>query len=361
MWKKILFVLSLLVGLAAFCAVPMIVGWDDTWNAIGGVGWPCVGVFLLNSTLVLVAPAIGWRIIMRGEGMEVSLMDTLRANLMGLPLNFITPSMYLGGEPLKLYYIAGKHRLQKRRVLATIIVAKFQEIASIVLLGIVAVGVFIWRADYFTKRNEILLVLLMAVLTVLTALLFAAFVGNFKLTVRIINFLARLGFARRRLARLRSKAEDMEHLIHLACTKRWKTFLAAQFVTLFSSVSVLSRPCIYFYFARQGTLLGAEHVSLIYLISNFLNLFTIIPGSLGIFEGGMTAYFATSKELGQANGLAFSLLSRISDLLLVALGTWLIVHLGLSKFAKGVAKGESQLSEAEIKDAIQSEEEAAGT
>ncbi len=357
MWKKVLFAVSLLIGLGAFCAIPFLVGFEKTISAIESVGPGAIGLYILNGMLVLIVPAIGWFILLRGEGLKIPILDTIKANFMGFPLNYITPSLYLGGEPVKLIYLSKKHNIAKRRLLATIIVAKFQEVAAIFLVSLLALSAFIVKTDYFPAESEILLLSVMIILITLLGLLCTAFVKNFQITVKVIDFLRKAGVARERMKRLRAKAAEMEHLIHLTFTKRWKTFLLAQGVTLISALSVFVRPWIYFRFHGEGMNLGAEHLCMIYVATNFLNMFTLIPGALGIFEGGMIGYFAAA-DLGEANAVAFSILNRISDLCILMLGTWFIVHLGLSGVARKVAKGEEQFSDEEIADAIHSEEEA---
>ena len=64
---------------------------------------------------------------MRAEGIPATLNTAMLANLMGFPLDFMVPSTYLGGEPLKMIYIAHVCHVPPQRVLAAIIVAKFQE------------------------------------------------------------------------------------------------------------------------------------------------------------------------------------------------------------------------------------------
>ena len=248
MWKKILFACSLLLGIEAVCAIPFLVGFDKTMSAIGAVGIGPIILYVGNALLVLIVPAISWTILMRGEGLKVPVSDAIKANLMGYPLNYITPSLYLGGEPVKLIYLSNKHNIAKRRLLATIIVAKFQEVAAIFLASLVALSAFTVQTDYFTVVVEILLLSGLLVLISLLGLLCMAFVKNWQITVKGIDFLGRIGiaigiakitklssfFTVEKMKRLRVKAAEMEHLIHLTFTKRWRTYLLAQTITLVS-------------------------------------------------------------------------------------------------------------------------------
>ncbi len=342
MWKKVFYALSLLAGLGlGIFVIGQFGGFAKALEVIGDVGWTGLAVYVANASLTLVAPGIGWYILMRDEGLGVSLRTTLKANLMGFPLNFFTPSMYLGSEPFKTYYLAAAHGAKKRRIIATIIVAKFQEMGGHLLVMLVAAGVSLWRLE-FTRRQEIFLIGSMILLTAVFGLMLYAFIGNFKPTVKAINLLAGLRIMRRRLARLRTRAEEMEHLIHQAFTRRWKTFLAAQAVTAVSALSILIRPLLFFGFARERPPLHIEHLCAIFLITNVINTLPLTPGGLGVFEAGMVGFFAATG-IGRENAAAFSLVGRTSDLCLILVGMWLIVHTGMQAIARRVAKGEERV------------------
>jgi uncharacterized protein (TIRG00374 family) len=345
-WKKTLVVLTLLIlGLGLFVFVVRKGGGiGKALQAVAAIGWTGVALFVLNASGTLVFPAMGWWILMRGDGLKVSLGTTLKANFMGFPINFVAPSMYLGAEPLKTFYVSHQTGDPKRRVLATIIVSKFQEVGALLFTMIGACGVALWKLR-FTREQEILLASSMGILLVLFILGVYAFVGNFQPTVKVINFVARIlgKRARRRMARLRTRAEEMEHLIHAAFTKRGKTFLAAQVVTLGSSVSILFRPWIYFAFSQDHLFLGMEYLCAIYLVTNLVNMLPHTPGGLGIMETVMSMLFALTK-MGAEHAIAYQLCSRLADLALILLGGWLIFHYNLQAIARRVAKGEEQVS-----------------
>ncbi len=214
---------------------------------------------------------------------------------------------------------------------------------------LVAAGIALWRIKDL-RQQQGLLIGAMTVLVICFGLGLYAFIGNFKPTVKFINLLARFGVAKRKLARLRSHAKEMEHIIHRAFTHGWRTFLAAQAVTLISAVSILFRPWIFFYF-MNGRFLGTEYLCAIYVVTNLINMVPHTPGGLGIFEGGMMGLFKVmdiehAKAADQA--AAFSLMTRLGDVVLILVGMYLIIHLNMRAFAKSVAKGEQKLR---VKDA----------
>lgn len=351
MWKKTFYLLSLGFGLILGAwGIAKFGGLPKALAVVREIGWVGLGVYLLNASLTLIAPAIGWWILARGEGSGVRLGTTVRANLMGFPVNFLMPSLYLGAEPLKVFYVAGIHGEPKSRILATIIVAKFQELGGHIFVMLGAAGISLWRLE-FTRRQETLLIASMGIICALFALTLYAFAGNLRPTVRIINALAGFRIFRRRMARLRSRAEEMERLIHEAFTRRWRTFLAAQVVTLFSALSVLVRPLIFFGFTRPRVPLPVEHLCSIFLITNVINILPHTPGALGLFELGMLGFFSASG-IGRENAAAYSLVSRTADLALLLLGGWLMVHAGLQAAARRLAGGAADMSLGEERDPV---------
>lgn len=343
MIKRSLYALSLIVGVSLFVwVIARFGGVAKALELVRETGWTGVALFVANAAAVLAIPALGWTILMRGEGLRVTLWTALKANFMGFPLNFIAPTMYLGAEPLKMLYVAQAHGESRGRVLATIVVAKFQEVGAILLVMLVSAALSVRRVD-FGGQQEVIMVGFMLAICAGFSLTLYAFIGNFKPTVKVVNALAAMGVAKRKLARLRTRAEEMEHLIRMAFTKRWKTFIAAQAVTLLSAFSIMMRPWIYFYFTRERLLLGTEQLCAIYLVTNLISSLPHTPGGLGIFDGGMVALFpALGLDTDHAAG--FALMSRVSDIILLLLGAWLIMHYGLQSLARRVAKGEEKAS-----------------
>jgi len=338
MWKKTLLILFAALGIAGFCAVAALAGVEETWKSVRNVGFGCVAAYFAACLGTLVFPALGWHLLLRAENVRLSLFDTLRANVMGFPVNFITPSMYLGSEPLKVFYISGISGASKRAVLATVIVSKFQELVGLSLGLVLCAIYFAWNTTLIDIRSEALLLITTLVLAALLGLVFYAIVGDFRPTVRFINLLARLGVAKRKLARLRSRADEMEQMIRDAFTRRWRRFLLAQFLTLLSSVTLLLRPVLFFRFLPGAPALPLEHLAGIFLVTNLANLFTIAPGSLGFYDGGVTAYFKLAADLRVSDGHALTVVNRICDLILLIAGSWLIVRHGLLRIARGKEK-----------------------
>jgi len=115
---------------------------------------------------------------------------------------------------------------------------------------------------------------------------------------------------------------------------------------MISAVSIFLRPWIFFYF-MNGRFLGSEYLCAIYVVTNLINMVPHTPGGLGIFEGGMLGLFKImnlSDAQGAEQAAAFSLMTRMGDVVLLMVGIYLIIHLNMRAFAKSVTKGEQKLS-----------------
>jgi uncharacterized protein (TIRG00374 family) len=137
------------------------------------------------------------------------------------------------------------------------------------------------------------------------------------------------------MTQLRAFAAEVERLIAMALTERRSVFLLAQLVTWLSTVSLFIRPWIFFWFL-PGARLRVEQLCALFVLTNLVNLLTVVPGGLGWFEATMAGY-ARATGLGDEKGVAFALVSRIADVTLLMLGCWLIVHAGLSSLVRGQA------------------------
>lgn len=339
MAKKVLFAVLLAAGIAGFFAVPAVVGVEKTLNAIAQVGWTCVVAFVLNASLVMLMPAIGWWILMRAANMKVSLADALRASFMAFPINFLTPSAYLGGEPVKALYISNKYGIPASQVLGTLIVGKFQEVAGIILLMLLSGAGVVFYTDLVSTRDEVAMAVALGVILLLFAAFILAYSTNFKPITRLVSLFAVGKTPRRRLAAFLHNCEITDQTIHDAFIKRWKTFLLSGGIAMVSAVSVLFRLPLFIYFDPEPVRFGLSHVFLVFIATNVVNLFQIVPGSLGILDGTMLLLFSETG-LPEESAAAYAVVGRIADAALFVFGLWLLAHYGLSKYLRPQAKAE---------------------
>lgn len=333
MSKLVIVIILSLLGLVSFGLIIAWAGPEIALNILTNPGFLCLICYILNAAVYLVITALSWQILLKSDKIKISFLDSTRANFMGFVVNFLTPSMYIGGEPLRALFVSKHSNENMRKVLAITIVGKFQEISSLVLFMIISAAVIVYTTGLLPKNMETAIVITIISITFIMIVLASVYALNLKPITNIIAILRRLGVKARTVVTLRAKIDELEQTIHTSFTKRMKPFILAQLLTLVSTSTLFIRPLIVFYFAKETNLMEIHHLCAIFLITNLINLLQIIPGSLGVFEGGLLLY-SVYAGLGKESLIAFSVVNRLSDLTLLALGIWLLVHFGLTKLAK---------------------------
>lgn len=332
MWKRLLPGLSILIGLAALGAIPFLVGVHEVFQTIRQVGWTCLILSILNASGTLLIPALGWWIILRAEGIRVSPAVPIQANLMGFPLNMMTPSMFLGGEPLKVVYLSTLTQRSRRHILATIIIAKLQELGGLLGSMLLVTALFLWHTHALSAHAIWLLMIGLSILASLFSITLYGFLSRTQPLVKSLLFLSRWRIFPRLMHRMATFAGDLETLIHGTLTRQTRAVFLAQSITWLSTISIFLRPWIFFR-ALPHAPVGFEQLCLFFVFTNLVNALTIIPGGLGIFEATMTGY-AAFAGLGDDKGAAFAIVTRLSDGIFFAIGCWLMLHHGLTRLLR---------------------------
>lgn len=334
---RLLYGCSIALGVLGLCAVPWLVGIEQVLRTMAQVGWPWGLLFVANAAGTLVFPALGWWLLMRTDGLRVSLWTAMQANLMGFPIDFIVPSVYLGGEPLKTFYVARVCRASPQRVLATIIVAKCQEFAGLLLAMLAATALLVWYADAIPWPHAVLLMVGCMLLAIVLGLLVYAFAGRLHPLDRLLTRLAAWRCCQPLMTRLRPLAAELEQHLSLVFTRQRRVLLLAQALTCLSMVSLFLRPWLFFH-ALAGPDARLTHLCGLFVLTNLVNALTVVPGALGWFEATMAGY-TSAVGLGDDKGAAFALLTRLADLTFLILGSWLILHYGFTRVARATVRG----------------------
>lgn len=332
MLKRLLSGVSIALGVLGLCAVPWLVGIEQILHTLRVVGWGWGGLFVLNSAGTIVFPALGWWLLMRAEGLRVSLWTAMQADFMGFPIDFVVPSAYLGGEPLKTVYVARACQVAVPHVLATVIVAKCQEFAGLVLGMIAATVLLIWQTDTRTWYYAGLFVVGALVPALFLGGVLYAFASRLHPLSRLLQRLAAWRWCRAWVTRLLPTVVDLEHHITQMLTQRPRVFLLAQALTCLSMISLFLRPWVFLY-PLPGIALRFTHLCGLFVLTNLVNVLTVVPGALGWFEATMVGY-TSAVGLGDDKGAAFALLTRVADLIFLIIGSWLILHHGLTGMAR---------------------------
>lgn len=345
MAKRIAFIVLLLLGIAGAAAIPYFIGKEGSEAALAKVGFWCTVIYVANSSLAYLIPAISWWILLKAEKLPVTLVDCIRASLMGFPVSLVTPSMYLGGEPVKAIFIASHYKVSPSKVAATMTVSKFQESIGLLLFMLISVAGVVFGGQVFEIHQTILICVLMAFLVALIVAIMVAYGKGFKPLARITGVVRFFGVKAGRIEAIRAGISAFEECVHRSIYTHWKAFLLAQLICLGSAISILFRPFLFIVFLGGG--LDPNFLFTVFIFTNLVNLVQITPGGLGTFDATMVFCFGLTGY-GESDALAFNIMNRIYDVVLFTVGTWLLAHYGLMRFLKPKPKPEPLPKTSEI-------------
>jgi uncharacterized protein (TIRG00374 family) len=268
--------------------------------------------------------ALAWRLLTSKGGTPLPLLHALRITVVAFAVNYATPLMSFGGEPLKI--VAATPWLGHRRAVGSVVAYRLLHALAHVV-GFLAALV---PAAILLPHTPLVAAILIGVGSVLTLIVvFLLSRHREGLAMQLLRLLRRLAPLRRVARKLEPHAtafhEVDEHVTSIY-TSAPRRFYGALAVEMLGRVLTLSEYWIILYGMGLGVnpwkaLVVASFSSLI------VNLFSFLPYELGSKEGGLYFIFQWIG-LDPSLGVAASLLSRLRELVWIGIGMGLIWTVG---------------------------------
>lgn len=285
-----------------------------------------------NVFLSFLTWTLSWFVLLRGAGIPVRWRQVLSPMLAASAVTYLTPSAYLGGEPVRAYWVARDTGIGMARVMATAMVERLFAGTSLLAFASIG-GFFALLSPAVSLADKGAVALGLGIMAVFLGLGVVSFSQNLQWLSRTLKALGRL-IRWRGLMRLAASASEMENQIYQVFAYRLSHALAAlflQFTTVFLSYI---RPQLFFYFTKQ-TLFTFPQLSLFFTLNVFIGAFLwITPGGLGLADGGRAGVF---RLLGIpiSSASAYNVLFRFVELMQVGFGLYLLLRRGLLSWRLG--------------------------
>lgn len=301
------------------------IDWPATGAVLKRIGFAGAAAFAGWSFLILALQSIGWHALLRSRGWKVPYRATLTSFLMGNSLAYIAPSMYLGGEPLRIWHMSRRFNLPSREVAATVIANKFAEFTGFLVAILVCTATMLWRFD-LPRGLRWTAAGVAAGLFVAFVVVFASFVARWPLASTLLRVLGKRG------ERFRKWAEDTEGKIQETFRDHRGAFAAALLFTGGPLAMVVLKPLVFFHFTGHPTTF--PELALIFVMTQIVLAFHVTPGGLGVFESGVVWTFSLIA-IGAPEAAAYAAIQRLSDVLIVGTGIVLAAREGAAGFFRG--------------------------
>ncbi|MEA2098222.1 MAG: lysylphosphatidylglycerol synthase transmembrane domain-containing protein [Patescibacteria group bacterium] len=327
--KKVFFLLfSLLIGLSLFILAIQQAGINSVAETI--LFFPLsviLTVFLINFFAVCIVGSFRWKIIIDSQSRhKINFIKVIRAKLAGFAVSYITPSILIGGEPVRAYMIKEEAGCDWEKSFASVIIDQAIYLFTMFLFMVVG---FLFLVDHFSLPVSVFYGF--GIIISATFLIFYLFYsrlinknsdghGFFMFIIKTIR-LDRIKFIKRK----EENIERTEKIIAYFFRKENKAFIKA---FVFAIVEVLLYlVTIWIIILYLGKTIDLAYAIAIFFILTLANLVPI-PGSLGSFEASLTFIF-NLLELEKSNGFTFSLIFRFINIMLVFVGFFSLVYFEL--------------------------------
>jgi len=312
-------------------------------HELAAVGW--TGFLAVAGTVVLSLGAwlLSWAVLLRAAGVEFRWPRLGAALLSGFAVSYLTPSMYLGGEPVRAYLVARGARVPMSHVMATVVVERL--LAGVALLFFASIGgFFALISPTLTLANKRALGIALGIMAGFLFLAIFSFVKNWQWISRLLRVLARAFPRGGRLLRAAAKVAETEKEVYRAFSQRLASTTLAFLLQITAIFMNYLRPQVFFFFTK-GEVFSVPQLSLYFTLNAFLtSFFWITPGGMGVAEGGRIGIFSL-LAIPPSGALAYSVSYRFVELCLVGVGIWLMLRRGLLRLWRGQVEVETKMED----------------
>lgn len=286
-----------------------------------------------NVALSFFVWTLSWFLLLRGAGIKLRWRQILYPMLAGSAVTYLTPSAYLGGEPVRVYWVAKEAGVSMAHVMAPTMVERL--LGGLSLLFFAAIGGFFALfspAASLAEKGAIALGL--GIMAAFLTLGLISFSLNLQWLSRTIRALGRIIRWRGMLTRLAESASLMENQIHHVLSHRFWHVLGSFLLQLVTVFLTYIRPQVFFYFTKQ-VLFTFPQLSLFFTLNLFINaLLWITPGGLGLTDGGRAGVFRL-LGISISSAFAYNVLFRFVELIQVGVGIYVLLRRGILRWRFG--------------------------
>ncbi len=335
MRRKLLSTLFGFLGFFLFAFVLYLAGPMEVLGEIRKLGLEGAAGVLGSVIAALFFWGLSWKVLLSSLEIKPRWSRLFGALASGFAVSYLTPSAYLGGEPVRVVLV-GKEGTPLTEITATVVVERILAAMSTVLFASMG-GFFVIGSPNISLFAKKVLLVSLGGLLLFVLFAFWSFVRNYRLLSRGFSALFALFPRVKFLQRASEKVREVEETAHKVLSRRP---LHALLAFLFQSLAVFCnymRPQIFFGLG-QKTWLAFPQLSLYFSLNVVVStFFWITPAGVGIAEGGRMAILGIIG-ITPERAVAFALTFRFLELIFVGIGIGYLVHRGVGFLGRRAAR-----------------------
>lgn len=331
--KKSSSIISLIIGLGIFGLFLYRVGPEAITRIIQNIDFFYLILYFILTTAIFFVLTLRWNIILKAYDKRIPFKRLLKQTIASYAVAYVTPSVRLGGEPLRVYMLKKEAGIDYRTGSASIIIDKFVEFLGTILFGIIGLIILLTLPISLTLKI-ILATLILGAGIFIFGFYYFSIKGKGTFT-RPFNLLRLYKF--KRLKKFHYTLKDIEEKIEDFFNNHKKDFILSMFAYfLHGIIMILEMKVLFLVFGYNANI---AEIVLSLTILGLVN-FIPVPAGLGFLEAGQSSLFQLLKGQGSI-GFALSLIIRLRNIIFVAIGFALISHFSTEQVKQRIKRNKN--------------------
>lgn len=318
--KKYLFIfLSLVLGAFFFVFALRKFGWQEVWRAANILSWWQFLVVLLLILAGFLVSVWHWKVVIKSQTSEsVSFWSALKARSVGFAMCYLTPSVYFGGEAMQAIILNSESKISWTHNIFSIIVDKAIDMTVgmlVMIFGLIYIFVYFSLPVWLNWTIG-------AVVAIWIGFAYFFYSRAFRQQGFITSIIKFFWLDRvKKVDKFSENIQEVEQLISDFFLHKPGYFASVVVLAFFRRFFILSGFWLTIHFLKVQVnvfqVLG-------FMAVTSVMYFLPVPGSLGIHEAAHAIFF-NLFGLGGYNGVAFTLILRVLELMGMAVGLFFLL------------------------------------
>jgi len=336
------FAVSTSIGLLFVIALVFVVGPKSILDMISRLSFLDFLILFFLSYIALFFSALSFNNALNVYDAKIDLKHLTNIKLIGYSANYIAPSGifagFIGGDAIMALILRKRSGLEFKRGFSAGLAAKVIEFSMFLLF--IYLGLIL-GFRYFYLPPEIWFFLLAAAIFVgiITLIFLINPIIDNRFFTKILTYLTRFKILNTLIFKVLKHINNFEKELHLFYVKGKKYLFLSLFLSLIETAVLIFQ--IWLLVHYLGIDMGFSKTLLVFSVSMLVFALPLAPGSAGTYELSQVGLFDI-LGLGSDLGLAFSLIMRAVNLIMVAISFFLLPHYGSHFFRKPEDKDQEE-------------------
>jgi len=274
--------------------------------------WEYLVLYLLASVLIATFLTLKWSVVLHAQGAHVPFGRLFAYRLVGYSVNYLTPTMHVGSEPIRAYLLK-REGIPTHKAVSNVIIDKSVELLTDVLFFVIGALVIVNSVAV----SELAKTITLAVSLLLTLIMGGFFIGVLARGSMFVWIFRKLRLNRfKRLRGAERSLRAVERGVEDFYRKRPRHFLAL------IGLMVVLWGLMWLEYWSLLRFLGhaASPLQILLILTGVGIAYSLpVPAAMGTLELGQISA-AKVLKLGSVTGVTLSVIIRTRDLLWTALG-----------------------------------------